>query len=42
MRAGDHQAVQDMYVVKLVDGKFKIYSSVTGAAAIGPDVCTRF
>jgi ABC-type branched-subunit amino acid transport system substrate-binding protein len=42
MRPGDHQAVQDMYVVKLSDGKFKISSSVRGPVAIGPDLCTRF
>lgn len=42
MRAGDHQAIQDMFVVKLVDGKFKIVNRIPGAAAIGPDTCTKF
>jgi branched-chain amino acid transport system substrate-binding protein len=42
IRAGDHQAMQTMYVVQVTDGKFKIISSVTGADAIGPDTCTRF
>lgn len=42
MRAGDHQAIQDMFVVRLTDGKFKIASRVPGAEAIGPDTCTRF
>jgi len=42
MRAGDHQAVQDMYAVKVVAGKFKIISKVPGNAAIGQDTCTRF
>ena len=42
MRAGDHQAVQDMYAVKVVDGKFKIIGKVSGEAAVGPDTCTRF
>lgn len=42
MRAGDHQAVQDMYVTSLKDGKFRILSKVEGEAAIGPDTCTRF
>ncbi|MDB5842637.1 MAG: branched-chain amino acid transporter substrate-binding protein [Herminiimonas sp.] len=42
MRAGDHQAIQDMFVVKLTDGKFKIANRIAGAAAIGPDLCTRF
>ncbi|MBS0327180.1 MAG: ABC transporter substrate-binding protein [Proteobacteria bacterium] len=42
MRAGDHQAIQDMYVVKLTGGEFKIISKVPGVAAIGPDECKRF
>ena len=42
MRAGDHQAVQDMYATQMTNGKFKVMSKVAGAAAIGPDTCTRF
>ncbi len=42
MRAGDHQAIQDMYAVRVEGGKFKIVSKVPGAIAIGPDTCTRF
>ena len=42
MRAGDHQAIQDMYAVRVEGGKFKIVSKVPGAVAIGPDTCTRF
>jgi branched-chain amino acid transport system substrate-binding protein len=42
IRAGDHQAMQTMYVVQVTDGKFKIISSVNAADAIGPDTCTRF
>jgi len=42
IRAGDHQAIQTMYVVKVTDGKFKIASEVKGEDAIGPDTCTRF
>ncbi|WP_229459421.1 ABC transporter substrate-binding protein [Massilia cavernae] len=42
MRAGDHQAVQDMYATQMSNGKFKVLSKVAGAAAIGPDTCTRF
>jgi branched-chain amino acid transport system substrate-binding protein len=42
MRAGDHQAIQDMYAVKLGEGKFKIVDKVSGGAAIGPDTCTKF
>ncbi|MDO8877574.1 MAG: ABC transporter substrate-binding protein [Pseudolabrys sp.] len=42
IRAGDHQAMQTMYVVQVTDGNFKITSSVSGPDAIGPDTCTRF
>lgn len=42
LRAGDHQAMQDMYAVRLNGGKFEIVSKVTAAAAIGPDTCTKF
>jgi branched-chain amino acid transport system substrate-binding protein len=42
MRAGDHQAIQDMYVTRMTDGKFKVLSKVAGAAAIGPDSCSKF
>ena len=42
MRAGDHQAIQDMYAVRVENGKFRIVSKVPGAQAIGPDTCTRF
>lgn len=42
MRAGDHQAIQDMFVVKLTDGKFKIANRISGEAAIGPDNCAKF
>ena len=41
-RKGHHQAVQDMYAVKVEGGKFKIVSKVAGPAAVGPDTCTRF
>jgi branched-chain amino acid transport system substrate-binding protein len=42
MRAGDHQAIQDMYAVRVTDGKFTIIDKVAGEAAIGADTCTRF
>lgn len=42
MRAGDHQAVQPMYVVRVNGGQFKIVGSVGGEEAIGADNCTRF
>jgi branched-chain amino acid transport system substrate-binding protein len=42
LRAGDHQAMQDMYAVKINGGKFDIVGKVDADAAIGPDLCTRF
>ena len=42
MRAGDHQAVQPMFVVRVEKGKFNIVGEVPGNEAIGPDACTRF
>jgi branched-chain amino acid transport system substrate-binding protein len=42
IRAGDHQAVQDMYVVQVTGGQFKIVGQVPGADAIGADDCNRF
>ncbi len=42
MRAGDHQAIQDMYALRMTGGKFKPISKVPGEQAIGPDTCTRF
>lgn len=42
MRAGDHQAIQPMYVVQVNDGKFKIVGNVSGEEAIGADDCKRF
>jgi branched-chain amino acid transport system substrate-binding protein len=42
MRAGDHQAMQDMYAVRVTDGQFRIVGRVPAAAALGPDACTKF
>ena len=42
MRAGDHQAVQPIYVVQVTGGKFTIVGKVSGEEAIGEDACTRF
>ncbi len=42
MRAGDHQAIQDMFALEL---KGKIYhplAKVDGAKAVGPDLCTKW
>lgn len=42
IRPGDHQGMQDMYLVTVKDGKFQVIGNVPAAQAIGPDVCTRF
>jgi branched-chain amino acid transport system substrate-binding protein len=42
LRAGDHQAMQDMYAVKVNNGQFEIVGKVGAAAAIGADTCTKF
>jgi branched-chain amino acid transport system substrate-binding protein len=42
MRAGDHQAIQPMYVVRVNGGKFNIAGEIGGDEAIGADECKRF
>jgi branched-chain amino acid transport system substrate-binding protein len=42
LRAGDHQAEQTMYVVRVSGGQFKIVGEIAGPDAIGADTCTRF
>jgi branched-chain amino acid transport system substrate-binding protein len=42
LRAGDHQAMQDMYAMRVNGGKFEIVGKVAAAAAIGADTCTKF
>jgi branched-chain amino acid transport system substrate-binding protein len=42
IRAGDHQASQPMYIVKIKEGQFDVVGQVPADDAIGPDVCTRF
>jgi ABC-type branched-subunit amino acid transport system substrate-binding protein len=42
MRAGDHQAMQDMFAVRVDNGEFNIVGRVPSDQAIGPDACTRF
>ncbi len=42
IRAGDHQAIQNMYVVRVSGGQFKIVGQVAGQDAIGADDCKRF
>jgi branched-chain amino acid transport system substrate-binding protein len=42
MRAADHQAIQDMYVVRIQNGDFTIVSKVDGKDAIDASVCKRW
>jgi branched-chain amino acid transport system substrate-binding protein len=42
MRAGDHQAMQDMYAMRVNGGKFELVGQVKADAAVGPDACARF
>ena len=42
MRAGDNQAMQDMFTVRVENGEFNIVGRVSSDHAIGPDVCTKF
>lgn len=42
LRAGDHQAMQDMYAMRVNNGQFDIVGKVAAADAIGPDTCTKF
>ena len=42
MRAGDHQAMQDMFAVRVENGEFNIVGKVASDQAIGPDARTRF
>jgi len=42
MRAGDHQAMMNMYAVQVKDGAFQIQSTIPADKAIGEDRCSRF
>ena len=42
IRAGDHQAIQPMYVVQIENGAFTIANLIAGEDAIGADTCERF
>lgn len=42
MRAGDHQAIMDVYILQVKDGRFTIVDKIKGADAAGPDTCERF
>ena len=42
MRAGDHQAVMDVYVLQVKGGRFTILQPIEGKEVAGPDNCDRF
>lgn len=42
IRAGDHQAVLDMYITQVKGADFVVLDSVDGEAIIGPDTCEAF
>ncbi|OWW18714.1 ABC transporter substrate-binding protein [Noviherbaspirillum denitrificans] len=42
IRAGDHQAMQDVFLVAVKAGQFDVIGKVNGPDAIGPDACSRF
>ncbi len=42
VRKGDHQAIVDMVIVKVVGSGFQTVGRVPGADAVGPDKCDRF
>lgn len=42
IRAGDQQASQPMYIVKIANGQFSVVDKVEADKALGPDTCTRF
>lgn len=42
IRAGDHQAIQPMYVVQIENSAFTIVNLIAGEDAIGADTCERF
>lgn len=41
IRAGDNQAMQSMYIVKIKGGQFDVIGQVGAEDAIGSDQCTR-
>ncbi len=42
MRAGDHQAVQDMYALKLEGTVYKPLAKIAGDKAVGADACKKW
>ncbi len=42
MRAGDHQAIQDMFALELKGKTYHPTAKVDGEKAVGPDTCTKW
>ena len=42
MRAGDHQAIQDMFALELKGKTYHPLAKVDGLKAVGPDTCTKW
>lgn len=42
MRAGDHQAIQDMFALGLKGKTYHPLAKVDGVKAVGPDLCTKW
>ena len=42
MRAGDHQAIQDMFALELRGKTYHPTAKVDGEKAVGPDTCTKW
>ncbi len=42
MRAGDHQAIQDMFALELKGKTYHPTAKVDGDKAVGPDLCTKW
>ncbi len=42
MRAGDHQAIQDMFALELKGKTYHPLAKVDGEKAVGPDLCTKW
>jgi len=42
IRKGDHQAILDMVIVKVIKNEFKTVGRVPGKEVIGPDTCDKF
>lgn len=42
IRAGDHQALHDKYIVQVKSGKYQVIGRKSAEEVAGPDLCTKF